>query len=234
MSMLVVCEDEDYAAFEENISILLDNIETKEIEKQKYEFELKKEKLGLATQSDVQFVAKGYDYSKLGYAYSGKHILLKKILGYEYLWNEVRVKGGAYGSAALGSAFGNFVIVSWNDPNLKETLDIYDNTHKYLESMKLDASDIEKYIISTIGDLDIPFATPYQKAYNIENKLAAGITREIDQKIRNEILETTVEDIKGFAKMMKDLMKQDYICVLGNESKINENKDLFDRVERVR
>ncbi|OGO85702.1 MAG: hypothetical protein A2Y22_04600 [Clostridiales bacterium GWD2_32_59] len=234
MSMLVVCEKGDYKVFLDNISIVTKNIEVKEIEKKVYVFEEDSKRIGLTTQSNVQYVAKGYNYKKLGYKYSGQYIIIKKILEFDYLWVEVRVKGGAYGSAISNSCFGNFIIFSWEDPNLKETLDIYDNAYKYLEELKIDRNDMEKYIVSTIGELDRPFSTQYQKASSFEAKMVTGITKEIEQRIRAEILEMTEDDVKGFGKILKEIMEQGYICVLGNETNINKNKELFDKVERVK
>ncbi|OGO81949.1 MAG: hypothetical protein A2Y18_08270 [Clostridiales bacterium GWD2_32_19] len=234
MYMLVVCDKDDYSTFEENIKVVIENIGTKELDKKEYVFDEESKKLGLTTQSDGQYVAKGYRYDKLGYEYSGKQMVLKKILGLDYLWNEVRVKGGAYGSTVLGSSLGNLIMVSWQDPNLKETLDIYDNAYKYLENLDIDMTEIEKYIVSIIGALDPPFSTPYHKAYTFEYKMSSGITKELQQKFRDDVLDTKIEDIKNFSKMLKEIMEHGHICVLGSEGKIKENKDIFDKIERVK
>ena len=88
---------------------------------------------GFKTQSDVQYVGLGANFRDLGYDFSGKLLVLKHILEYDYLWNYVRVKGGAYGSKLLISVAGDIVFASYRDPNLQETYKNYKKTYNYLK-----------------------------------------------------------------------------------------------------
>ncbi len=234
MSMLVVCDEEHYKIFEENINTVISDLNDENLERKQYNFELKKENLGLATQADIQYVAKGYNMRELGdYEPTGQQAVLNSILKYNYLWNEVRVKGGAYGCMVNSSSIGYFIVASYRDPNLKKTIDTYNKVYEYIEKMDIDQDELEKYIISTIGEVDRPYPTPYRKAYSAESRLVAGITKEFDQKIRTEILETNVEKLRKFSNTIKQVMEKDYICVVGNETIIKENAELFDKIESI-
>ena len=120
-------EKEEFDALEKNINIVIDDLKDEKYEKQQYEFKEEQKNEGLLTSSNVQYVAKGYNLKKLGYKYSGKLIVLKTIMSLDYLWNKIRVQGGAYGGFANLVRSGNLVFVSYRDPNLAESLKVYDN-----------------------------------------------------------------------------------------------------------
>lgn len=180
----------------------------------------------LITSSKVQYVCKGFNYIKLGYEYSGKLEVLKNILSLDYLWNNVRVMGGAYGVGAALSRSGDFLFWSYRDPNLKETLEAYNNAHKFIEDFNADDYEMTKYIIGTFSGLDSPL-TPRKKGERSDENYFKGITQEEIQKLRKEVLNTKKEDISKFSKFLKDITDKNYICVLGNDSKIKQNEDLF-------
>ncbi|MFL0249584.1 insulinase family protein [Clostridium neuense] len=181
---------------------------------------------GLITSSKVQYVCKGFDFKKLGYDYSGKLEVLKKILSLDYLWNNVRVMGGAYGVSIAMSKSGDFLFWSYRDPNLKETLNVYDNAYKFIEAFKADDYEMTKYIIGTFAGLDAPL-TPRQKGERSDENYFKGITEADIQRWRKEVLDTKKEDINEFSKFLKDIVDQNYICVLGNHNKIKENESEF-------
>lgn len=187
---------------------------------------------GLLTPAHVQYVAKGYNFRKLGYEYSGKMLVLKTVLGIDYLWNKVRVQGGAYGAFANLVRSGNFMFASYRDPNIKETLEAYDSSVEYLNNFTTTEREMLKYIIGTISELDMPL-TPSMAGETAISYYMRGISHEDRVKERNDVLATKIEDIRGFSNMVSDVMKQNFIVVLGNESKINDNRELFGSLENV-
>ncbi|WP_461206496.1 insulinase family protein [Clostridium sp. DL1XJH146] len=223
------CEKDEYEEVEKQLPILINNLNDDKLDHNKYKFELKADNEGLLTQANVQYVAKGYNFIKLGYEYSGRLSVLKSIVTLDYLWNKVRVLGGAYGAFVSFSKTGNVVFVSYRDPNLKETLDNYDKLVDYLNNFKADEKEITKYIIGTISGLDSPL-TPSMKLDREVSYYMADITSEDLQRERDEILSTKDEDIRGFSNMIKDVVAQNNICVLGNEEKIRENEEVFNNL----
>jgi len=174
----------------------------------------------------VQFVAKGYNFRRLGYSYSGTLDVLRTIASLDFLWNRVRVQGGAYGSFARFARNGNLFFCSYRDPGLKETLGVYDEAHTYISSFDPDEREMRKYIIGTIGSLDSPL-TPSMKGEAATARYITGITHDDIQYARDEVLATDKEKIRRTAEMVRDSMNAGYICVTGNEQKLRENSALF-------
>ncbi|KHD37305.1 peptidase M16 [Clostridium acetobutylicum] len=187
---------------------------------------------GLITSSKVQYAAKGFNFRRLGYDYSGKMKVLKSIISLSYLWNNVRVMGGAYGCSAYIQRNGSILFASYRDPNLTETLKIYDEVYKYIENFNADDYEMTKYILGTISSIDQPLL-PKQIGQKSDSYYFNKLTYEDLQKERDEILSTKKEEIKSYSKLLKDVMEQNYICVLGNDVKITENKDIFGRLINV-
>lgn len=228
----ITIEDEDYEKFEEALPELLNNLKDNKVIKQSYEFEPKPLNEGLMTSGKVQYNSKGYSYKTLGYEYKGSMQVLKSIVSYDYLWNKVRVQGGAYGCFAGFTRSGNAYFVSYRDPGLKETLEVYNDLPKYIENFKTDEREMTKYIIGTISDIDSPL-TPSMKGETAISNYFSNITYEDLQRERDEILSTKEEDIRNLAKLVDECLKKDYICVLGGEEKIENNKNLFNTLTTV-
>ncbi|MBR4706966.1 MAG: insulinase family protein [Pseudobutyrivibrio sp.] len=186
-------------------------------------------KEALKDASQIQYVAMAGDFIKAGFNYNGAFKILNTILGYDYFWIKVRVQGGAYGCNMNASRSGDIVFVSYRDPNLSETLKVFEQTGDYLRNFDADDRDMTKFIIGTISGMDTPL-TPSQRGLRGLNCYMSGITYEDLQKVRDEVLDATVEDIRALANPVDGAMNQRYICVVGNESVIEENKDLFDRI----
>ncbi|WP_058485083.1 insulinase family protein [Defluviitalea phaphyphila] len=225
----ITSQEEDYEEIRKYLSILFEDLNDNVINKKKYSFNEEIKNEGLMTQSNVQYVAKGYNFLELGYSYSGKLQVLKTIIGLDYLWNKVRVQGGAYGAFINFSRTGNVFFSSYRDPNLKRTLNIYDEVGKYLAEFNASRRDMTKYIIGTISRYDHPL-TPSMKGEKAVSQYISKITYEDTQKEREEILSTTKEDIVNFKEMMEKLSQQNYICVMGNKNIIKENKDIFENI----
>ena len=182
--------------------------------------------------SQIQYVAKTGDFICEGYEYTGALRLLRIILSYDYLWINVRVKGGAYGCMNTFLRSGESYFVSYRDPNLSDTLDVYDKIPEYIKSFSPDERDMTKYIIGTFSALDTPM-NPEAKGSRSLSAYLEGITYEQIQKERNEILNAQPEDIRRLADLVEAVLKKDSICVIGNENMIKESAGLFENIEKL-
>lgn len=214
---------------DEELSNLFDELYDDKCDLAKPEFELSKGNEGFTFPGQVQYVAMSGEYRSKGYSYKGAFNVLKTILGYDYLWNNVRVKGGAYGCFANFTQYGMVSIVSYRDPHLNNTLSIYRNLADYLEKFECTDREMNQFIIGAISDADVPLTA------SIEGKTDCcyyllGITDEQRQSVRDDILNCTKEDIKSLSILIEAAFEKEYICVVGSEKKIKDNADLFDKV----
>ena len=184
---------------------------------------------GFRTSSKVQFVAQAGNFMDAGKEYHGALQILKVIMSYEYLWNNIRVKGGAYGCMSNFNRIGEGYFVSYRDPNLKKTLDVYAGVPEYLKNFTVSERDMTKYIIGTISNIDQPM-TPAAKGDRSMNLYMNHLTEEMIREERMQILGATQEDIRNLAAIAEAVLECNQICVIGNEEKIDEEKDVFGEV----
>ena len=217
---------EEYTNFKETISSYLAKYPS-ELDKQKG-LEIKLEEQGYSEgfyfDSLVQYVGAGYNIND----YTGTYLVLRHILSLDYLWNNVRVKNGAYVSGVIFNAFGDFNLWSYRDPNLTETLEIYYNINNYVANIDADEKDLNKYIIGTLNSLDVLMSPSAQAAYSL-NKYITDSPFEVYDKLVNEIKNTTVEDLRKLATEFENIKSKAYTCVLGSKDKVLENKQLFNK-----
>lgn len=185
------------------------------------------------TASSVQYVGKGANLYDLGFEYSGKFDALSSLLRASYLWDRVRVRGGAYGSHnSFDVLSGDFTLVSYRDPNLTETLNTYDEIADYLDTLDLSDDEMTKIVIGCIGNLDPP-VTPDRKGTISMIEHLTGRSYELKQKRREELLTTRVQDLRAFAPLFKQIRESGHVCVLGNEDKIKKEKSHFKHLVKV-
>ena len=225
----VTATDKVYSEFKPHLSFLLKSLPVDEYEVANYYYPNTTHKEGITSQSMVQYVGKGANYLKLGYKYSGVMAVLETILRYEYFWKAIRVEGGAYGAFVNFYRNGNMFFESYRDPNLTRTLDVFNATADFIKNIDLSEREMRKYIIGTISKIDHP-KTPAMKGASAIESVIHEITQEDRQRARDEILATKVEDIQKLAEIIDICMKEDNICVFGNEKVVNENAALFDKI----
>ncbi len=228
----VTVEGAHRSAFTKNFPRILNALDDSPKGKEEYSLENTRKNEGLLTPGKVQYVAKGYNFKNLGFQYRGSLQVLRTIASLDYLWNRIRVQGGAYGSFARFSRDGNMYFCSYRDPNLTETLDVYDGAADYFRSFDTDEREIRKYVIGTVSRLDHPL-TPSMKGEVAAERYIRGIEHEDVQKVRDEILSTGNRDIRECADLIGESMHQNRLCVLGNEGKIRESSDLFNDLVQV-
>ena len=234
----ITADEEGYRRFEEKLTTFTGDLIGKADHKlfERYDTSsLKPECLneGFKTAMQVQYVARAGNFIKAGYEYNGALRVLKTILSYDYLWNNVRVKGGAYGCmCGFSGVDGDAYFTSYRDPNLRETDLIYKKAAEYVKNFTAEERDITKYIIGTFSTLDAPL-TPQSDGKRSLSMYLAGITEANLQKERDEVLNVTIEDIRALHGIVKAVYDANNICVIGNEGKINQNKDMFKEVKNL-
>lgn len=213
-----------------------------ELKKALFTQEVKKERFGLApkqkneafsTSAQIQYVCRAGNYRKgTDYKYTGALRVLKVILGYDYLWINVRVKGGAYGCMCSFGKTGDSYLVSYRDPNLKKTVDIFEGTGDYLRAFAADERTMTKYIIGAISDMDVPM-TPAVKGSRSSSAYFTNLDYSEVQRERDELLSCTQEDIRALAGLVDAIMAGNAVCVVGNGQSIEENREMFMQVENL-
>ena len=195
-------------------------------------FVLEKKNEGIMTSGQVQYVAQSGNFSEGGYVYTGALRILKLILSYDYLWINLRVKGGAYGCMSGFKRSGDSYFVSYRDPNLKNTLDVFAGIPEYVRNFQADEHEMTKYVIGTVSGMDTPLNPSAQGALGLAAYMN-GISQEDLQEERNQVLDAGAEDIRALADLIEYVLKQENICVVGSESAIEENVSLFLHMENL-
>ena len=205
---------------------------TEPVEKSQEKLICVKKNEGFKTSGQVQYVAQTGNFKKKGLEYTGALEILKVILSYDYLWINLRVKGGAYGCMSGFKRNGESYLVSYRDPHLKRTLDVYKGIPDYIRNFQADERDMTKYVIGTISGKDVP-KTPQMKGAVSKNAYFCGVTEEMIQKERDQILNASVEDIHALAEIIEAVLAADQICVVGSESKVSEASDVLMEVKSL-
>lgn len=224
--------DEGYAKLEREIEPFKKQLYTELVVAEDYVIATEKKNEGFKTSSKVQYVAVAGNYKKAGLSYTGALKVMKVILGYDYLWNNVRVKGGAYGCMNSFSKVGDSYFVSYRDPNLEKTLEIYQGAVEYLKHFVADERTMTKYVIGAVSDLDLPLS-PSAEGRRALIAYLAHETYEDIQRERDEVLSVSEEKIKSLVGHVEAMLSQDMLCVLGGEEKIEEQKTLFSNTENL-
>ena len=182
------------------------------------------------TSGQVQYVAQNGNFRKKGLEYTGALEILKVILSYDYLWINLRVKGGAYGCMSGFKRNGESFLVSYRDPHLKRTLEVYQGVPDYIRVFEADEREMTKYIIGTISNKDVP-RTPQMQGSISKTAYFSKVTEDMLQKERNQILGAQKEDIQKLAALVEAVLSDDQICVVGSETAIEKAEDVFMEVK---
>lgn len=226
----VTCDRNALKTLEDGMKCLKGCLKPCKQEKTAAKAELQKKNEGFLTSSQVQYVAVAGNFKKAGLSYTGALRVLKVILSYDYLWLQVRVKGGAYGCMSGFSRGGNGYFASYRDPNLSQTVETYQKTVEYLKNFAASDRDMLKYIIGTISDMDIPL-TPSMAGKRSFTAYLTGLTEEQLLREREEVLSCTTEDIRKLADHVQAVLGEQAICVLGNEALLKKEEAMFRKLE---
>lgn len=187
---------------------------------------------GFTDASAIQYVSRSGNFVMHGYKYTGALQILKMILSYDYLWNNVRVKGGAYGCSSSFLRTGDSYFTSYRDPNLGKTNEVYEKVPEYIRNFHADEREMTKYIIGTLGGMDTPLY-PEGKGQRAITAYLKKLTLEELQAERDEILQATDEDIRALADLVESVLSDGNLCVIGNENNIQKEKELFMNIRNL-
>ena len=197
----------------------------------KYVPKLSRRQEGFSTPAEIQYVALGGSFAKVPYNFGALRVA-RHLLNYDYLWNEVRVKGGAYGVACQFNREGEGYFTSYRDPNLSATINVYKKAADFLAGYDAQEREVTKTIIGTISGMDTPL-TPNMKGRRSMTGYFSGVTIEELQKERDQVLNCSLEDIRSLAPVLRAVAESDNLCVIGNEQHIAEEKELFASVRTL-
>lgn len=228
----LTADAEGYQLLEEKFPQFLTVLPDGEKEGEAVTFHCEKKNEGFLDASKVQYVSRAGNYLSKGYSYTGALRILKVILSYDYLWINVRVKGGAYGCMSGFMRNGDAYFTSYRDPNLKSTNEIYEGIPAYLRAFDADERDMTKYIIGTVSDMDTPL-NPAAKGMRSVSAYLTNISYEELQRERNEVLDAQPENIKNLAGLIEAVLAQDALCVIGAEENVEAEKDMFLEVKNL-
>lgn len=185
---------------------------------------------GLMSSAQIQYVCRAGNYADKGLPYTGALRVLKVVMSYEYLWMQVRVKGGAYGCMCQFGKTGESYFVSYRDPNLEKTIEVYENAADFVAAFDADERTMTQYIIGAVSALDMPLTPAARGAYSLAGYMT-GLSFERVQKERDELLSADAETIRRLAAHIRAFMEDDCLCVVGNEERIQAQKERFGAVE---
>ena len=184
------------------------------------------------TSGMVQFDAISGNFAKKGFAYHGALQVLRVMMDYEYLWQNIRVKGGAYGCMSNFTSNGSAYFVTYRDPNLGESYEIFKAAADYIRNFSCSDRDMTKYVIGAISNID----TPLTPASEGDRSMALYLTKtpfDAVQKRRDELLNTDIAIIRSFADLIEAFVSENYICVVGSEHKIKEESSMFNSIRQL-
>jgi len=223
---------DDYGSIEDEVTNFANNLYTDDarIEKLVLENDIKKE--AFKTPGQVQYVALAGNYRKNNLEYTGASKVLQVILGYDYLWNNIRVQGGAYGVMSAMAQNGDSYFVTYRDPHLKRSLDVFGKVADYIRNFEADERLLTQFVIGAIGNIDTPKTPSTKGTYGMAAYMCKADMKDV-QRHRDQILDVTNEDIRKLADYIDAFTKDDSVCVVGTSDKIDEYKDIFDNIEQL-
>lgn len=224
---------EDLNNIKPELEKYIKSLEVKNIKPADYEFERNNKNEGLYTTSNVVYVSKGYNLEDLGLKYRGDLTVLANILNSSYLHNEIRAKGGAYGGGITIGRSGDMATYSYRDPNLKNTVRVYDSIGSFVENVKMSEEDLKNFIIGSMNSFD-PLLSPEQVGDINLSRFITGLKVEDLEKSKKEALETNLERLNSYGKIFDEAMKKNYLAAFGSENIIRDGENLFKEIKSIK
>lgn len=224
--------EKEYPEFEKLASEFSKDLHKEPVSTEGFTIECTKQNEGFQTAGQVQYVCRAGNFSKRGLKYDGSLRVLKVMLGYDYLWKNIRVLGGAYGCMSGFSKNGDSYFVTYRDPHLKRSIDVFEKASDYLKNFEADERTITQFVIGAVSDLDTPKTPSTKGAYGLTAYLCHAKYEQI-QKDRDELIATDQNKIRKLAEYVEAFMEDDSLCVVGDATKLDKNRDLFGKVEQL-
>ncbi len=220
---------EGFERMRKEVKEFSENLQTEKVDLKTLEYSISLLNEGIKTSSNVQYVSRAGNFVKHGFKYNGAIVVLNNILSTEYLWVKGRVLGGAYGCMCTFRRNGNVAFLSYRDPNLRETNKIYEEVLDFIKTFDATEEEMTKYIIGAVGSVVIPRTPRMEGAFDLTSYLN-NVTDEDYARELEEIIKCTAEDIRSLYDLVKSVIDDKALCVIGNENKIEEQKDLFNNI----
>ncbi len=222
-------ETEGLLGIEPLIEKLKSRLYTDPMEKPGYDPVPVKRNEGFMSAAQIQYVCRAGNFVRKGLPYHGALRVLRVLMGYDYLWTQVRVKGGAYGCMCNFGKSGESYFVSYRDPNLEKTIEVYEKAADHIAGFEADERTMTQYIIGALSELDMPLTPAAKGMYSLTGYMTHYEFAQV-QKNRDELLAVDADTIRGLAPYIRAFIEDDYLCVVGNEEKIKERAELFGEI----
>lgn len=218
----VTVDPESWMTFRPQLAALLDALPADPVEDVAWNVSSRPAHEGLIIPARVNYVAKGANLYELGYRFHGSVLVILNYLRTTWLWERIRVQGGAYGGFCAFDRFsGVFSYLSYRDPNLARTIANYDGTSQFLREVELHEDELTKSSIGVIGQLDA-YQLPDAKGYTSMIRYLLGVTEAERQQIRDEVLSTRPEDFWTFADYLAHIPDQGLVVAMGSQDAIEQ------------
>ncbi|QHZ47122.1 insulinase family protein [Bacillus sp. NSP9.1] len=230
-NMLVnfTADDQGYARLEPLVTKLKSSLYTEPKPLQAFDLSPSQRNDGFITSSEVQYTAQSGNFLQKGFAYTGSLRVLKTILAYDYLWQNIRVEGGAYGCMNQFQRNGDSYLASYRDPHLNKTYEVFARTPEFIQGFAATETEMTRYILGAIRELDAP-VNPYGAGLRSLSLYLTNYTLTDLQKERAEILRTTSNDIVKLASLVEAILDYNSVCTIGSESKLKQEGRIFKEV----
>lgn len=229
----VTGEEEDLESIKDDFREYIDTLNTETVTPGNFNFKDTNKNEGYYMTSNVVYVSKGYDLTKLGQKYVGDLTVLSNILNSSFLHNEIRAKGGAYGGGITIPRTATLATYSYRDPNLKNTVEVYDKIGEFVKNLNISDEDLKDFIIGSMNTFD-PLLSPEQIGDLNLARYITNLTSSDVKKSKEEALNTNLEKLRAFGEVIDKAMKKNYLAVIGSESKIRENEELFKEIKSIK
>lgn len=225
-------DEKAFLSLEPAAASLKEKLYTCEVKKERYEPVPSRKNEGFMTPGQVQYVFRAGNFLKKGLPYKGALRVLGVMMDYEYLWVNIRVKGGAYGCMCAFGRNGDSFFGSYRDPNLGQTIEVYERAAEHIAGYEADERVMTQFIIGAFSQMDMPL-TASGKGRRSREAYMQGLTFDMIQKERDEVINATPEDIRSLAGYIRAFLSDDCLCVVGNEQKIKSEENQFMNLENL-
>lgn len=225
----IVTDQSHLAAYEKQATPLWSSLKSNPIKLNTWHFAVKKQKTAMIIPSEMQFIQVGFNVKDNQQKVTGQDYVFAQMLNDGYMYENIRLKGGAYGGDFSASSSGYFIFSTYRDPNLKESVKIIERAAEFLKNYQPSQEDVDHAIVSVAGR-DNKSEDLFTTAAVEDAKRLIHYDPKREEQIKREMLSTKVEDLKAFADKVLAGMKNSSLVVAGSESKIKENKALFDTI----
>jgi Zn-dependent M16 (insulinase) family peptidase len=221
----VTMDGEDWLSAKPQVETFLASLPSREFTSHEWAPELSTSNEGLTIPVSVNYIGKAADLYHLGYKLDGSFDVILGYLQTTWLWDTIRLQGGAYGAFSLfENLSGALAYLSYRDPNTLKTLSAYDGSGDFLRALQLSEQELTKSIIGAIGRRD-QYLLPDAKGFTSLRRTLSGVTDEHRQRIRNEVLSTTADDFASFAEVVDSVARTGRVVILGSEAAIEKMDD---------